>query len=97
MIYLSGFTVRDFEHVDGDIEIKFTGLRPGEKLYEELLIGDNPHQTEHPRIMKANEKFIQLSELKPKLALLGDCIRSGEAEQAILLLQELVREYKPAL
>ncbi|MBX9866231.1 MAG: polysaccharide biosynthesis protein [Burkholderiales bacterium] len=96
MIYLSGFTVRDFEHVDGDIEIKFTGLRPGEKLYEELLIGDNPHQTEHPRIMKANEKFIQLSELKPKLALLGDCIRSGEAEQAILLLQELVREYKPA-
>lgn len=97
MIYLSGFTVRDFEHADGDIEIKFTGLRPGEKLYEELLIGDNPHQTEHPRIMKANEKFIQLSELKPKLALLGDCIRSGEAEQAILLLQELVREYKPAL
>lgn len=97
MIYLSGFTVRDFEHTDGDIEIKFTGLRPGEKLYEELLIGDNPHQTEHPRIMKANEKFIQLSELKPKLALLGDCIRSGEAEQAILLLQELVREYKPAL
>lgn len=97
MIYLSGFTVRDFEHADGDIEIKFTGLRPGEKLYEELLIGDNPHQTEHPRIMKANEKFIQLSELKPKLALLGDCIRSGETEQAILLLQELVREYKPAL
>ena len=97
MIYLSGFTVRDFEHTDGDIEIKFTGLRPGEKLYEELLIGDNPHQTEHPRIMKANEKFIQLSELKPKLALLSDCIRSGEVEQAILLLQELVREYKPAL
>ena len=96
MIYLSGFTVRDFEHADGDIEIKFTGLRPGEKLYEELLIGDNPSQTEHQRIMKANEKFIKLHELRPKLVILGDFIRSGDSEQAIILLQELVHEYKPA-
>lgn len=97
MIYLSGFTVRDFDNVDGDIEIKFTGLRPGEKLYEELLIGDNPSQTEHQRIMKANEKFIKLDELKPKLALLRDFVQSGESKQALSLLQELVHEYKPAL
>ena len=96
MIYLSGFTVRDEEHPDGDIDIKFTGLRPGEKLYEELLIGDDPSTTEHERIMKANEKFIKLDVLKPKLELLYDCIRSGEVEPAIVLLRELVHEYVPA-
>ncbi len=94
MIYLSGFTVKDEENPDGDIEIKFTGLRPGEKLYEELLIGDNPSPTEHERIMKANETFIPLTELKPRLLLMKDFINSGESMQAIDLLHELVKEYQ---
>ena len=55
MVQLSGLTVRDAVHPDGDIEIVVTGLRPGEKLYEELLIGDNPESTAHQRIMKAHE------------------------------------------
>jgi FlaA1/EpsC-like NDP-sugar epimerase len=58
MIELSGLNVKDELNPDGDIEIEITGLRPGEKLYEELLIGDNPKPTSHPRIMKAHEEFI---------------------------------------
>ena len=52
MIKLSGFSVKDSSDPEGDIEIKITGLRPGEKLYEELLIGDNPQVTSHPKIKK---------------------------------------------
>ena len=63
MIKLSGFSVRDEAHPDGDIALQITGLRPGEKLYEELLIGDNPEPTAHRRIMKAREKFIAWPEL----------------------------------
>jgi FlaA1/EpsC-like NDP-sugar epimerase len=55
MVQLSGLTVRDTAHPEGDITIEITGLRPGEKLFEELLIGDNPEPTAHPRIMKAQE------------------------------------------
>lgn len=95
MIYLSGFTIRDFDNPTGDIDIKFTGLRPGEKLYEELLIGDNPAETEHPRVMKANEKFIPFEELKPKILMMNDFVRNGELAQAILLLRDLVHEYQP--
>jgi FlaA1/EpsC-like NDP-sugar epimerase len=57
MVQLSGLTVKDAAYPEGDIEIAVVGLRPGEKLYEELLIGDNPEPTEHPRIMKAHEDF----------------------------------------
>lgn len=57
MVALSGMTVRDQRHPEGDIEIQIVGLRPGEKLFEELLIGDNPAPTPHPRIMKAHEAF----------------------------------------
>src|SRR5690606_7920525 len=58
MIRLMGCEVRDEKNPDGDIEIVYTGLRPGEKLYEELLIGDNPEATSHPRIMKASESYL---------------------------------------
>jgi FlaA1/EpsC-like NDP-sugar epimerase len=71
LVALSGLQVRDSEHPDGDIEITFVGLRPGEKLYEELLIGDNPTPTSHPRIMKAHEDFMQWPELQQQLTLLG--------------------------
>jgi len=59
MIHLSGFTIRDKENPNGDIEIAYTGLRPGEKLYEELLIGDNVSATEHEKIMRAEECVIE--------------------------------------
>lgn len=67
MIELSGLTVRDEHQPNGDIKIEITGLRPGEKLYEELLIGGNPEATSHSRIMKAREDFIPWVELKEKL------------------------------
>jgi FlaA1/EpsC-like NDP-sugar epimerase len=63
MVELSGLTVRDDAHPQGDIAIDIIGLRPGEKLYEELLIGDNPTNTHHPRIMKAQEQFMVLQDL----------------------------------
>jgi FlaA1/EpsC-like NDP-sugar epimerase len=63
MIELAGLTVRDDEQPDGDIAIHFVGLRPGEKLYEELLIGDNPTHTSHPRIMKAHETYLAMEDL----------------------------------
>jgi FlaA1/EpsC-like NDP-sugar epimerase len=67
MVELSGLRVRDSDRPDGDIEIAVTGLRPGEKLYEELLIGDNPAPTDHPRIMKAHEDYLPWPELLPQL------------------------------
>lgn len=97
MIYLSGLTLKDAENPGGDIEIKYTGLRPGEKLYEELLIGNSPDKTEHERIMKANEKFIPMDKLKPKLLLLHDFIRNNEVAPALELLKELVVEYSPSI
>ncbi len=67
MIHLSGLEVKDDVHPDGDIEIKYTGLRAGEKLYEELLIGDNVSETDNPLIMRAQEEMLSWDELKPVL------------------------------
>jgi len=67
MINLMGLTVRDDDHPDGDIEIQYTGLRPAEKLYEELLIGSNVSGTHHPRIMRANEEYLDYEQLLPLL------------------------------
>lgn len=67
MTVLSGLSIRDQDHPDGDIELQITGLRPGEKLYEELLIGENPLPTDHPRIMKAREARIEWPELAGQL------------------------------
>lgn len=72
MIHLSGFEVKDKNNPDGDIEINYTGLRPGEKLYEELLIGDNVADTQHPRIMRAEEQFMAMPILQEKLRLLDE-------------------------
>lgn len=77
LVELSGLQVRDAQHPEGDIEFDFIGLRPGEKLYEELLIGDNPIATVHPRIMKAHEAFMRWPELQAQLHQL---IRAAEAE-----------------
>ncbi|MCU7835153.1 MAG: polysaccharide biosynthesis protein [gamma proteobacterium symbiont of Taylorina sp.] len=72
MIHLSGYEVQDESNPDGDISIEYTGLRPGEKLYEELLIGDNVSATEHPRIMRAEEKMLPLAVMDDKMALLDE-------------------------
>jgi len=93
MIELSGLTVRTNGNPAGDIEIVETGLRPGEKLYEELLIGDNPAPTEHPRILKADERFTPFDELSQKLDRLSDALSGGRPAEQIATLRELVPEF----
>jgi len=95
MIELSGLTYKDAEHPTGDIEISVTGLRPGEKLYEELLIGDNPQVTSHPRIMRASEEFLPWHKLKGKLASLHEIIEANDLAGIRVLLSELVTGYQP--
>lgn len=87
MVQLSGLTLCDADHPDGDIAIEVTGLRPGEKLYEELLIGDNPEPTGHPRIMKAHEAFLPWETLTPALDVLRAAAQAGDtaAIKAFLL------------
>lgn len=96
MIELSGLTVKDEQNPDGDIEIEITGLRPGEKLYEELLIGDNPKQTSHSRIMKANEEFIPWAELDVKLTTLQIALDANDVGVIRLMMQQLVSGYTPS-
>lgn len=96
MIRLSGLSVRDDAHPDGDIQIVETGLRPGEKLYEELLIGDNPQSTSHPRIMRAREALHPWPELQQQLHKLDAAIRQGGDVQAAMdVVNYLVPEYAP--
>jgi len=91
MVALSGLTVRDEENPAGDIEISLTGLRPGEKLHEELLIGQNPEATTHPRILRAREQFLPWGALAPQLARLNDAIHTAADVLAVRgILQELV-------
>ena len=96
MVELSGLTVKDEEHPEGDIEIATTGLRPGEKLYEELLIGDNPKPTVHPRIMKAHEEFIPWSELEDKLKSLEMALNVNDVGVIRLMMEKLVTGYTPS-
>ena len=96
MIWLSGLSLRSEDEPDGDIELVFTGLRPGEKLYEELLIGDNPAPTEHERIMMANEKFLPLDAFEAGFARICDAILRQDPEQVRRILAEMVSEYRPA-
>jgi FlaA1/EpsC-like NDP-sugar epimerase len=93
MIELSGLTVRDEAFPGGDIEIHITGLRPGEKLYEELLIGSNSAPTSHGRIQKAHEDFLAWDQLYGHLKTLRKLVTDQDAEQAILVLRNLVPEY----
>lgn len=95
MIQLSGLTVKDAERPDGDIEIQVVGLRPGEKLYEELLIGGNPMTTDHPRILKAIEPCLSWADLRVQLSRLRQMIDEGEVAQARSLLCSLVPEFTP--
>ncbi len=93
MIKLSGLGLKDAGHPDGDIEIEFSGLRPGEKLHEELLIGDNVASTQHDRIMSASEKFLPWREIQEKLDQLEIQVRSGNTEQIRQILATVVEGY----
>jgi FlaA1/EpsC-like NDP-sugar epimerase len=93
MVELSGLRVRNEQNPQGDIEIKVTGLRPGEKLYEELLIGNNPLSTQHPKIMKAEEAFVSLEVLLPKLKLLKLACENSDQQKMRDLLADLIPEY----
>ena len=95
MVELSGLTVRDISNPEGDIEITIVGLRPGEKLYEELLIGDNPVKTNHPRIMKATDHFMPWLELKQELNHLEIAMDSNDVYSVRSKLMELVAEFTP--
>ena len=95
MIELSGLSVRDTGHPDGDIDIVITGLRPGEKLYEELLLGDNPQSTMHPKIKRAQDPFIPWDRLEADLATLKTLLARNDVEAVRALLQKLVSGFAP--
>lgn len=95
MIHLSGFSVRSERNPMGDIAIEFTGLRPGEKLYEELLIGDNVIATRHPMIMSANEDFLPWDTLKEFLRQLMAAAAVDDFVRVRQLLRETVSGYSP--
>lgn len=95
MVNLSGLTVRDADNPEGDIEIRFTGLRPGEKLYEELLIGNNVHPTQHDRIMKAAETSLSLAEIRVALSEMQSVCLSQDSHRLRALLLGMVREFAP--
>ena len=95
MIELSGFRVKDANTIDGDIAIEVVGLRPGEKLYEELLIGRNPQPTQHQRIIKASEKYIPWSELQSFIYKLQEAMIDGDVSLIRSIYKEIVPEYTP--
>jgi FlaA1/EpsC-like NDP-sugar epimerase len=97
MVELSGLTVRDEENPEGDIELHITGLRPGEKLYEELLIGDDPQPTPHRRIMRAREDFLIWPDLSKKLAALEKALDDNDIPLARKMLETLVSGYTPSV
>ncbi|MAN13967.1 MAG: capsule biosynthesis protein CapD [Dinoroseobacter sp.] len=93
MIHLSGLTVRDEENPDGDIEIREVGLRKGEKLYEELLIGESAQATSHPRIMRALEQRLTWHGLLEQLDIMEVALADGNREKVLEILCALVPEY----
>lgn len=95
MVHLSGFSVREDEASDGDIEIRFTGLRPGEKLYEELLIGDNVSKTRHPKIMMANEACLSPQEMEIELQKLRRACATNDHAAILEVLRESVSGFRP--
>ena len=95
MIRLSGLHIRHADSPSGDIEIVFSGLRPGEKLYEELLIGNSTSTTAHPRIMRAHEKHLPVEAIQSYLQRLENMLAEGNSNAVRLLLLEAVEEFNP--
>jgi FlaA1/EpsC-like NDP-sugar epimerase len=96
IVELSGVKLRDEKIKNGDREIQITGMRPGEKLYEELLIGENPESTHHPRILKAHEKFVPWEQLQGELHTLNLAISVNDVPMIRSLLKQLVNGYQPS-
>ncbi|MEO8019674.1 MAG: nucleoside-diphosphate sugar epimerase/dehydratase [Pseudomonadota bacterium] len=96
MVQLAGYSIRDDKNPDGDIEIRFTGLRPAEKLFEELLIGKNVTGTEHPRILRAMEQSLSWEQIRHVLDELAQCSLRFDCERARDILMRAVPEYRPA-
>ena len=94
MIELSGLTLKDSRTPAGDIEIMVTGLRSGEKLYEELLIGNNPESTAHPRILKAQETYMPWGQLSMVLSRLRGAVNDNDMLSIKSILKELVQGYE---
>ena len=94
MIKLSGLAIKDAQNLEGDIEVKITGLRTGEKLYEELLIGNNPQETSHEKIKKALEPFIPFNKLKINLDNLLNLLEENRVADVKNLLSKLVVSYQ---
>jgi len=94
MINLSGLSVKDSKNPNGDIEITITGLRPGEKLYEELLIGDNPQKTNHPKIQKTSDPYIPFDQLQLHLDNLKNLLDNNNVKKVKNLLDKVLELYK---
>jgi len=95
IVELSGLTIKDETNPNGEIEIDVIGLRPGEKLYEELLIGENPKTTQHPRIIRASEEFIPWSIFEEKLHILKMALDINDVSVIRKMISELVSGYTP--
>ena len=94
MIKLSGLIIKDTKNSEGDIEVKITGLRPGEKLYEELLLGDNPQKTYHERIQKAQDPYIPFNQLKIELDNLSNLLNNNKVAEVKNMLDRLLPSYQ---
>jgi FlaA1/EpsC-like NDP-sugar epimerase len=94
IVKLSGLSVKDENNKEGDIEIKIIGLRPGEKLYEELLLGDNPQKTQHPKIQKAQDPFIPFNQLEVDLNNLKNLLDNNKVFEVKELLAKIVKTYQ---
>jgi FlaA1/EpsC-like NDP-sugar epimerase len=97
IIELSGLVVKDEQNPEGDIEIDEIGMRPGEKLYEELLIGESSQPTMHPKIMKANEEFLSWDDLQQELEKLKLAMNASDAKLIREILKRLVSGYQPSV
>lgn len=94
LIHLSGLSVKDENNPDGDIEIVECGLRPGEKLYEELLIDADCEPTSHPRISRAREVMLDKQILSRRIEEMTDALTRGDANAALAIMVKLVPEYQ---
>ena len=94
MIKLSGFSVKNNKNLDGDIEVKTIGLKPGEKLQEELLIGDNPQRTHHKKIRKAQDPFIPFDELMAELNNLSPLLDNNKVIEVKDKIKKLIPSYQ---
>ena len=96
IIKLSGLSVKDKDNPNGDIEILVTGLRSGEKLFEELILGENPKKTIHPKIYKVEDPFFSFEQISQDIDELRHLIEKGETVKIIQILKKLVSGFKPS-